>query len=259
MPVSPLRGSHPPTRSDSLHQPRLQSPNQPLSTEAGEVHTFDGGWLRDAIGLPAYDATVEARFGPEVPISGSVATTSGSRLDEPSEYSVGELLRNRMGGDRWHLALVQRDEVWDVERMRRLLDSLLAGYPVGALLLCRTDKVASKVIDRDGDEKTVREAPEGAYQLLDGQQRLNALYTMLTASDEKHRKYGRFYLDLTMERSRRARPVRGAGGRRCRTSCGERGRTVRSARSTTRSNSWALPEPVAALPLGRGRGRGGSW
>ena len=70
----------------------------------------------------------------------TVASISGSRLGEPSEYSVGELLRNRMGGDRWHLALVQRDEVWDVERMGRLLDSLLAGYPVGALLLCRTDK-----------------------------------------------------------------------------------------------------------------------
>jgi hypothetical protein len=105
-----------------------------------------------------------------------------------------------MGGDRWHLALVQRDEVWDVERMGRLLDSLLAGYPVGALLLCRTDEVASKVIDRDEDGETVREAPEGAYQLLDGQQRLNALYTMLTASDEKHWRYGRFYLDLTVPR-----------------------------------------------------------
>src|SRR3954468_24841437 len=135
-----------------------------------------------------------------VPISRLVANTWESPLDERSEYSVGELLRNRMGADRWHLALVQRDEVWDVERMGRLLDSLLAGYPVGALLLCRTDSVASKVVDRDEDEETVRETPEGAYQLLDGQQRLNALYTMLTASDEKHRKYGRFYLDLTVAR-----------------------------------------------------------
>jgi hypothetical protein len=136
-----------------------------------------------------------------MPISGAVATISGPRLEEPSEYSVGELLRIRMGGDRWHLALVQRDEVWDVARMGRLLDSLLAGYPVGALLLCRTDQVASKVIERDEDAETVRVAPAGAYQLLDGQQRLNALYTMLTASDEKHRKfYGRFYLSLTVER-----------------------------------------------------------
>ncbi len=127
-------------------------------------------------------------------------TTSQSRLDEPGEYSVGQLLRIRVGGDRWHLALVQRDEVWDVERMKRLLDSLLAGYPVGALLLCRTDTAVSKVIDRHEDEETVREAPAGAYQLLDGQQRLNALHTMLTASDEKHRKYGRFYLNLTVAR-----------------------------------------------------------
>jgi hypothetical protein len=91
-----------------------------------------------------------------------MAITSGNPQVESSEYSVGELLSNRSGGDRWHLALVQRDEVWDVERMGLLLDSLLAGYPVGALLLCRTDKESSKVIDRDGDEKTVREAPEGA-------------------------------------------------------------------------------------------------
>jgi len=68
------------------------------------------------------------------------------------------------------------------------------------LLLCRTDKVASKVIDRDEDEEAVREAPAGAYQLLDGQQRLNALYTMLTSADPKHRRYGRFYLDLTVPR-----------------------------------------------------------
>jgi hypothetical protein len=84
---------------------------------------------------------------------------------------------------------VQRDEVWDVERMGRLLDSLLVGYPAGALLLCRTDKVASNVIDRDEAAETVRAAPAGAYRLLDGQQRLNALYTMLTAPDEKHRKF----------------------------------------------------------------------
>jgi hypothetical protein len=140
-----------------------------------------------------------------------VATSSGSRLGGPTEYSVGALLRNRMGGDRWRLALVQRDEVWDRDRMGRLLDSLLAGYPVGALLLCRTDEKPSKVIDRAEDEETVREAPAGAYQLLDGQQRLNALYTMLTASNEKHRKYGRYYLDLTV--SRQSRTPAGTGRR----------------------------------------------
>jgi hypothetical protein len=130
-----------------------------------------------------------------------VATESGNRYQEPSAYSVGKLLRIRMGDDRWDLALVQRDEVWGPERMQRLLDSLLAGYPIGALLLCRTTKRPSKVIDRDGDEERVRDASERAWQLLDGQQRINALYTMLTDADDTHRKaYGHFYLDLTVQR-----------------------------------------------------------
>ena len=56
-----------------------------------------------------------------------------------SPVSVRELVRRRMGveSDPWDLALVQRAEVWDQVRMRRLLDSLLAGYPIGAILLCR--------------------------------------------------------------------------------------------------------------------------
>jgi hypothetical protein len=33
--VSPLRGSHPPTRSSSLHQPRVRSPNQPRPPKRG--------------------------------------------------------------------------------------------------------------------------------------------------------------------------------------------------------------------------------
>ena len=123
------------------------------------------------------------------------------------EYSVGELLRNRMGEDRWNLALVQRDEVWDVDRMRRLLDSLLAGYPVGALLLCRTDET-SRVIERSGGKTKVKDAASDAWQLLDGQQRINALYTMLTTSDADHEHYGRFYLNLTVSSA-----VAVAGGR----------------------------------------------
>ncbi len=54
------------------------------------------------------------------------------------------------------ISRLQRDEVWEVERMKRLLDSLLAGYPVGALLLSRARSV-SKVIDRDADDETVRD------------------------------------------------------------------------------------------------------
>ena len=120
-------------------------------------------------------------------------------INEKDVYSVGELLQIRRSDERWHLALVQRDEVWDVDRMRRLLDSLLAGYPIGALLLCRTQK-DSQIITRLAGASTVSPAVAGSWQLLDGQQRINALYTTLTTADEDHQHYGRFFLNLTVDR-----------------------------------------------------------
>lgn len=119
--------------------------------------------------------------------------------DDRNAYSVGELLELRHSNRRWHLALVQREEVWDVDRMRRLLDSLLAGYPIGALLLCRT-RAVSQIITRESGQSTVTRSEPDAWQLLDGQQRINALYTMLTTGDEDHHHYGRFFLDLSAAR-----------------------------------------------------------
>jgi hypothetical protein len=107
--------------------------------------------------------------------------------------SVQDLVRRRMGdaGDAWDLALVQRDEVWDQDRMRALLDSLLYGYPIGSLLLC--------TVERDHSVMTVgtREVGAGTYaapQLVDGQQRINALYSIFTDGG-----YGRFYLDMSSD------------------------------------------------------------
>ena len=110
--------------------------------------------------------------------------------------SVEELVGHRLHeNDRWNLALVQRDEVWDEVRMRHLLDSLLAGYPIGAILLCRV-KEASRVLRVDGMTRELQDAKEGAWQLLDGQQRINALFSIFTDQGA----YGRFYLDMTKER-----------------------------------------------------------
>ena len=55
--------------------------------------------------------------------------------------SVSDLIRQRLDpDDPWELALVQRHLVWDEVRMARLLDSLLAGYPIGSLLVCRVQQ-----------------------------------------------------------------------------------------------------------------------
>src|SRR3954454_21537581 len=89
--------------------------------------------------------------------------------------SVRDLVRQRIGDtpDRWHLALVQRSLVWDDVRMRFLLDSLLAGYPIGSLLVCQVTGQSRVMRIDDEQRQAVRAAPD-VWQLVDGQQRINA-------------------------------------------------------------------------------------
>lgn len=120
----------------------------------------------------------------------------GNDLEITPFASVCELVRRRLSdSDRWNLAMVQRDEVWDEVRMRHLLDSLLVGYPIGAILLCRV-RTDSRVTRVDGSGRRDEDAVPTEWQLLDGQQRVNALFSMLTDQGN----YGRFYLNMTMPR-----------------------------------------------------------
>jgi hypothetical protein len=111
-------------------------------------------------------------------------------------YSVGALVRRWLNPeDTWKLALVQRHAVWDEIRMKRLLDSLLAGYPIGTLLVCRV-RQASKVLVKKQETRIAENASPGSWQLLDGQQRINAMGCIF--SDKGH--YGRFMVDMFARR-----------------------------------------------------------
>src|SRR4051812_48405025 len=114
--------------------------------------------------------------------------------DTIQALSVRDLVRRRRGDDPdgWHLALVQRDVVWDQTRLRYLLDSLLEGYPIGSLLVCQITG-DSRVIRLDGGRRVVSGADQDAWQLLDGQQRINALFSLFTPAG----RYGHFYLHMT--------------------------------------------------------------
>lgn len=68
----------------------------------------------------------------------------------------------------------QREYVWSRDQAKQLLASLLKGYPVGALLIWRTDQPP--------ELKNVEKLPEklGMIRvLLDGQQRLTTLYMLI--------------------------------------------------------------------------------
>src|SRR4051812_9295825 len=110
--------------------------------------------------------------------------------------SVSDLIASRLDPvDPWRLALVQRHLVWDEVRMAHLLDSLLAGYPIGGLLLCRVRSGSHVLVEQDGTRRAV-EAGAGTWQLVDGQQRVNALVSIFT----ENARFGRFFLDMTKVR-----------------------------------------------------------
>jgi hypothetical protein len=109
--------------------------------------------------------------------------------------SVRDLVRSqlRLDDDPWELALVQRDLVWKQDRMVGLLDSLLAGYPIGSLLLCRVEQETDTrpLGTSQGQERRVAARTP---QLVDGQQRAHALFSIFTGKG-----HGRFYLSLTRD------------------------------------------------------------
>ena len=131
-------------------------------------------------------------------------TAANETLARVNAVSVRDLVRQRVGDapDRWHLALVQRALVWDDVRMRSLLDSLLAGYPIGSLLVCRVT-AESRVIRIDDDQRHAMDAVPTLWQLVDGQQRINALFSIFTDKAG----FGRFFLDLTARRPAATGPV----------------------------------------------------
>ena len=92
--------------------------------------------------------------------------------DVVAPKSVRDLVRPQLGleEDPWELALVQRDLVWKQDRMVGLLDSLLAGYPIGSLLLCRVRREtdARQLGSSQGQERRVA---AGTPQLVDSKQR----------------------------------------------------------------------------------------
>src|SRR5207244_2677770 len=82
-------------------------------------------------------------------------------------------------GKKYQIPTFQRDVVWDENQVKRLWDSIFRFYPIGSILIWRTDiklhnhrAIGGFVIEH---EEVQRE-----YQyLLDGQQRTTALLTSI--------------------------------------------------------------------------------
>ena len=94
-----------------------------------------------------------------------------------SSYSLSTLLEEI---DRGEIALpdIQRPFVWKPAKVRDLFDSMYRGFPVGTLLFWATGaEMGARRIGTHAHEAAPR------LMIVDGQQRLTSLYSVLTGKD----------------------------------------------------------------------------
>ncbi len=104
--------------------------------------------------------------------------------------TIKEAISN-ISSNRWLLPAIQREFVWAPEQIERLFDSLMRDYPIGSFLFWNVQKQRSKDYQfyefiREYHERDKRHCPkantsgnEDITAILDGQQRLTALYIAL--------------------------------------------------------------------------------
>jgi uncharacterized protein with ParB-like and HNH nuclease domain len=97
-------------------------------------------------------------------------------------------LLNQIKNEEVVLPAIQRDFVWPQEKVLRLLDSIMRGYPIAIALLWETylDLQYRKFTDafHPGGIHTFKEnkRKKKLKLVLDGQQRLQSLYIAMTSS-----------------------------------------------------------------------------
>ena len=102
--------------------------------------------------------------------------------------------------DRYRIPNIQRGYEWDKSRIAKLLDSIMNGYPIGAIMVWKPNlQVRSDISDRSfvrdfrSDEDyladDIHPSDPEAYLVLDGQQRLQSLYLSFFGSYNGERAY----------------------------------------------------------------------
>jgi len=96
---------------------------------------------------------------------------------KPDVLPIPQLIEGIMEKDNYYLPAFQRDYVWDEDDVKSLIDSIIRGYPIGAIILwkpsskdfIKDDPFAVPLIDSATDNGG------DYYYVIDGQQRLTSL------------------------------------------------------------------------------------
>ncbi|WP_296972598.1 DUF262 domain-containing protein [Tepidanaerobacter sp. EBM-38] len=123
-------------------------------------------------------------------------------------HSTSEMLKSLLDSvqdGRTQLPDFQRGWVWDNERIRKLLVSVLKSFPIGAVMLLETGNPDVRFKPRLVEGVCLLQLPEPQRLILDGQQRITSLYQALyldepvKTTDVRGKEIKRwYYLDINM-------------------------------------------------------------
>ena len=118
---------------------------------------------------------------------------------KPDSYGITTYLENLRRGQ-YQIPTFQREVVWDRDRVKRLWDSIYKFYPLGSILVWRTE--ARLQNHREIGGHLLRGEPGGRefHYLLDGQQRTTALLTSMYGGSIKGQddRDPHLFVDLTV-------------------------------------------------------------
>ncbi len=124
-------------------------------------------------------------------------------LPEPQPKTFSTLISDIEKGQ-IKIPQFQREFVWEFKKCASLIDSVVKGYPIGTLIFWRTKDRLRSIRNIGGC--SLPEPPEGDFvdYVLDGQQRLTALFASLKGleverGDHKVDDFGGMYIDLKAE------------------------------------------------------------
>ena len=112
-------------------------------------------------------------------------------MELTQKYSVNdyplEIILNWYRSEEIAIPEIQRPFVWDSTKVRKLIDSLYQGYPIGYFIVWKNPNVKLK------DGKT----SEGKKILIDGQQRIAALITSILAQEIVNKEYQKVRITIS--------------------------------------------------------------
>ncbi|MEH1940609.1 MAG: DUF262 domain-containing protein [Nostoc sp.] len=119
---------------------------------------------------------------------------------KPDDNSIIDYLKNLLD-KKYQIPTFQRDVVWEKENVKKLWDSIYKFYPLGSILIWKTNTKLESHREIGGIQFTDNFNSHEYQYILDGQQRTTALLTSIYGGNiaNKENFDPRLYIDLTVE------------------------------------------------------------